>query len=81
LKVVSHTPVETEALEAIRQKGNWIDTQRQLIPEPEQLFTWWSYRSKDWEGANKGRRLDHIWATQALDGTIAATKVIKHDRV
>ncbi|MEP3232093.1 MAG: exodeoxyribonuclease III [Hyphomicrobiales bacterium] len=80
LKVVSHTPVETEALEAIRQKGNWIDTQRLLVPEPEELFTWWSYRSKDWENANKGRRLDHIWATQALDGTIASTKVIKHAR-
>ncbi|MBA4781661.1 MAG: exodeoxyribonuclease III [Rhizobiales bacterium] len=80
LKVVSHTPVETEALEAIRETGNWIDTQRHLIPEPEPVFTWWSYRSGNWEVANKGRRLDHIWASQSLSGTIAATRVLKHAR-
>ena len=27
-------------------------------PEPEKLYTWWSYRAPDWETANKGRRLD-----------------------
>ncbi|MEP3524279.1 MAG: exodeoxyribonuclease III [Hyphomicrobiales bacterium] len=80
LKVVSHTPIETEGLEAVRAKGRWIDTQRLLIPEPEELFTWWSYRSPNWEAANKGRRLDHIWATKHLDGTIARTKVLKHAR-
>ena len=80
LKVVSHTPIETEGLEAVRAKGRWIDTQRFLIPEPEELFTWWSYRSPNWEAANKGRRLDHIWATEHLDGTIAKTKVLKHAR-
>lgn len=80
LKVVSHTPVETEALEALRNKGQWIDTQRLLMPEPEQVFTWWSYRSATWEASNKGRRLDHIWASKHLDGTIASTRVLKHAR-
>lgn len=80
LKVVSHTPVETEGLEAIRLKGGWIDTQRHLIPEPEPVFTWWSYRSADWEASNRGRRLDHIWATGHLGPAIARTRVLKHAR-
>jgi len=80
LKVVSHTPIETTGLEAVRAAGNWIDTQRHLIPEPEELFTWWSYRSPDWEASNKGRRLDHIWATRHLDATIRRTKGLKHAR-
>ncbi|MEO1067451.1 MAG: exodeoxyribonuclease III [Pseudomonadota bacterium] len=80
LKVVSHTPVETESLEAVRKAGNWIDTTRHLIPEPESVFTWWSYRAKDWEASNKGRRLDHIWASEHLEGTIASTRVLTHAR-
>ena len=66
LGVVSHTPVETEALERIRRTGGWIDSMRHLKPEPERLYTWWSYRSPDWNAADKGRRLDHIWASPAL---------------
>ncbi len=80
LKVVSHTPIECKALEQIRRQGKWIDTQRHLIKEPEKLFTWWSYRSRNWEASNKGRRLDHIWASEHLTDTIVATKVIKHAR-
>ena len=34
---------------------------RMLVPEPEKLYTWWSYRAPDWAAADKGRRLDHIW--------------------
>ena len=63
LDVVSHTPVETEALEILRGEAGWIDTARHLTPEPEKIYTWWSYRSPDWAGANKGRRLDHLWVS------------------
>ncbi|MGZ3409477.1 MAG: exodeoxyribonuclease III [Xanthobacteraceae bacterium] len=66
LKVVSHTPVECEKLTAVQQSGNWIDIARHAIPEPEKVYTWWSYRASDWAAANKGRRLDHIWVSQAL---------------
>lgn len=66
LKVVSHTPVETEGLEKIRKTGEFIDAARALIPEPEKLFTWWSYRAKDFRKSNRGRRLDHIWVSEAL---------------
>ncbi len=66
LKVVSHTPIEVEALKAIQNAGQFADIARDLIPEPEQVFTWWSYRSKDWTKNNRGRRLDHIWVSPAL---------------
>lgn len=66
LKVVSHTPIETEALDAALADGNWHDAMRTHIPSPEKLYTWWSYRARDWSLANKGRRLDHIWCDGSL---------------
>lgn len=66
LKIVSHTPVETEALKALCANGGWVDLMRQQIPEPEKIYTWWSYRAKDWEISNRGRRLDHIWSSPDL---------------
>ncbi|MEO1561977.1 MAG: exodeoxyribonuclease III [Pseudomonadota bacterium] len=65
LKVVSHTPIEVEHLAAVQNAGAWIDTTRQDIPEGK-LYSWWSYRAKDWSAADKGRRLDHIWVTPDL---------------
>jgi exodeoxyribonuclease-3 len=60
---VSHTPAETEALEAVRVAGSFVDVARALRPAPEKLFSWWSYRNHDWKASNRGRRLDHVWAT------------------
>ena len=66
LDVVSHTPIETERLETLRQEAGWIDAARHLTPEPEKIYTWWSYRAKDWEASDRGRRLDHMWVTPDL---------------
>ena len=66
LKVVSHTPVEVEKLGGVQASHGWIDVARELIPEPEKLYTWWSYRARDWRASNRGRRLDHIWVSPAL---------------
>lgn len=66
LKVVSHTPVEVEKLERVIDAHGWIDVARAVIPEPEKLFTWWSYRARDWRASNRGRRLDHIWVSPSL---------------
>jgi exodeoxyribonuclease-3 len=66
LKVVSHTPGETDRLNAVRDLGGFVDLARQHRPDPEKLFTWWSYRSPDWTKNNRGRRLDHIWATSDI---------------
>lgn len=66
LNVVSHTPEETERLDSVRDAFGWIDLVRTGHPIPEKLYSWWSYRARDWEAADKGRRLDHIWATPEL---------------
>jgi len=80
LKVVSHTPQETQRLNEILALGNWRDAMRAVTPEPEKLFTWWSYRSKDWAAADKGRRLDHIWLCPKFAPTISAMRILKDAR-
>jgi exodeoxyribonuclease-3 len=78
VKVVSHTPVECEKLTAARDAGNWIDTMRVLTPEPEKLYTWWSYRAMDnWKAADRGRRLDHIWTSDALADRVSSIDIAK----
>jgi len=80
LKVVSHTPVEVEGLGAVMEAHDWIDTTRRFVPPEEELFTWWSYRNRTWPGSNRGRRLDHIWATPALEGRLVGAEVLTEAR-
>jgi exodeoxyribonuclease-3 len=63
LTVVSHTPIEVEALTRLQQSNEWVDLGRHFHPAPRRLHTWWSYRSPDWTRNDRGRRLDHMWAT------------------
>jgi exodeoxyribonuclease-3 len=65
LKIVSHTPQEIEALNIVKSSANWVDITRKDIPYGL-LYSWWSYRARDWDTADKGRRLDHIWATSDI---------------
>ncbi|WP_265587446.1 exodeoxyribonuclease III [Sphingomicrobium arenosum] len=74
LKVVSHTPIEVEALARLQQAHDFVDLGRRFIPAPERCYTWWSYRSKDYTKNDRGRRLDHMWASPAL-----ADKVVAHE--
>jgi exodeoxyribonuclease III len=80
LKIVSHTPIEVEALNRVRAAGKWDDLMRKVIPPNEKLYTWWSYRAKDWNQANKGRRLDHIWATPELSAGLSGIEVMRETR-
>lgn len=80
LKVVSHTPVETEGLESVRGKGGWVDIMRRHIPPEEKLFTWWSYRARDWRLSDRGRRLDHIWSSADLAPALARVEVLRDAR-
>ncbi|MGJ8528627.1 exodeoxyribonuclease III [Maritalea sp.] len=80
LKVVSHTPLETDTLNALQARRNWVDVVRKHIPHEERLYSWWSYRSKDWNASNKGRRLDHIWATPDIAGHSSQTVVLRDAR-
>ena len=62
LKIVSHTPQETERLEDSREAAGFTDIARVAVDYDQKLYSWWSYRAKDWAASNRGRRLDHIWA-------------------
>ena len=80
LKVVSHTPVETDGLKDVQAKGAWVDLVRERIPEPEKLFTWWSYRARDWDVSDRGRRLDHIWSSPDLSPALHDVTVMREAR-
>ncbi len=80
IKVVSHTPIECEALLAIQAAGGWHDVMRKHVPATEKLYTWWSYRAKDWLAANRGRRLDHVWTSENLAQRSTGIEVLKEAR-
>lgn len=80
LDVVSHTPIETEKLAAFRASLDWVDTARHFVPMDEKLYTWWSYRNRDWKVSNRGRRLDHIWVTPPLSGSLQSHAVLTSAR-
>ena len=65
-KVVSHTPVELEAMAALKASLGFIDLPREATPEPAKMFSWWSYRAADFRKSNRGLRLDHILVTPGL---------------
>jgi exodeoxyribonuclease-3 len=79
LKVVSHTPVEVEHFGRAQEAGGWVDVTRAHIPEGR-LYSWWSYRSPDWAAADKGRRLDHIWASPDIANAAEASRILRDAR-
>ena len=80
IDVVSHTPGETEALEDLRLEAGWTDAMRHLRPQPEKIYSWWSYRAADWRAADKGRRLDHIWLSGPLAPALKSMDVTRETR-
>lgn len=80
LKVVSHTPIETDGLNTVMAQGGWTDLIRQHIPPEEKIFTWWSYRARDWDAADKGRRLDHVWSAPELAQKLTDLMVLREAR-
>jgi exodeoxyribonuclease-3 len=79
LKIVSHTPVET-ALHTEWQQTCFTDGLRHFVPPEEKLYTWWSYRARDWLAADRGRRLDHVWVTHDLKGALRRHAILKDAR-
>jgi exodeoxyribonuclease-3 len=53
---------------------------RRDVPADEKIYTWWSYRARDWAAVDKGRRLDHIWLSPALAGSATAVSVVRDAR-
>ncbi len=80
LNVVSHTPVETENFEAMRKAGAWEDLMRLGIPHDQKLYTWWSYRAKDWAASDRGRRLDHVWSSANLVPSFLGYDILREAR-
>jgi exodeoxyribonuclease-3 len=80
LDVVSHTPVETELLNASVAAFEWQDVTRRFIPAQEKIYSWWSYRAQDWEASDRGRRLDHIWVSRALRDSVSEHAILKKAR-
>ena len=65
-KIVSHTPVEVDAFYALKASLDFVDVTRDTTPEPQRLFSWWSYRAMDFRASNRGLRLDHILVSPGL---------------
>lgn len=80
LKVVSHTPPEVERLGKLQESGGWVDVGRHYVPEPEKLYTWWSYRNRNHTVHNRGRRLDHFWITEPLKKSLKSCDTLIHAR-
>lgn len=80
LDVVSHTPIEVATLARFQAAHGWVDVGRQLVPAPARYYSWWSYRAKDWRASDRGRRLDHIWASPVLAAKARAHRVIEPAR-
>jgi exodeoxyribonuclease-3 len=80
LDVVSHTPPETTRLNKLLAEGGFVDAVRHFVPAEQKLFTWWSYRNRDWAASNRGRRLDHVWVTPGLVPQLATAEVMRDAR-
>lgn len=77
---VSHTEIERKKLIRNMEEFGFIDAPRKLIDHNEKLYSWWSYRSPNWEASNRGRRLDHIWISNSLQDSLKATSSVKSMR-
>lgn len=80
LKEVSHTPIEIDKMAELYKSLNWHDAIRRFVPESEKLYSWWSYRNRDWAMSDRGRRLDHIWVTETLEKYIKSGYILREVR-
>jgi exodeoxyribonuclease-3 len=81
LGVVSHTPIEVEKMTRLQKSLNFVDTHRHFVSEAEKLYSWWSYRGLDPLKSDRGRRLDHIWATPNLKNYLKSAQIYRAFRV
>ena len=78
--VVSHTDIERDKIELMRQSLNFTDSARHFIAKDNKSYSWWSYRNRDWKKSKRGRRLDHIWVTDPLKTALKSYKVLSDAR-
>ena len=75
----NHEPA-VDRLGQVQASHDWVDAVRHFVPHSEKLYSWWSYRARDWRASNRGRRLDHVWVTPALAKNLAAASVFADAR-
>ncbi len=80
LKVVSHTPIEVEKLGNVQNSAGFVDAVRHFVDPSQKVYTWWSYRAPDWDTADRGRRLDHIWVTPPLVDRLRGYQITRATR-
>ncbi len=78
--VISHTESERLALQSLQESFDFIDVGRYFVDFEQKLYSWWSYRNRDWKKSNRGRRLDHIWASRALEAKLQTIDYISSAR-
>ena len=78
--VVSHTDIERKNLLELMDKGGFTDAVRNYFGDEETLYSWWSYRARDWAASNRGRRLDHIWVSHDLSDKIKGAEILAEAR-
>ena len=80
-KIVSHTPVEVEAMRALQASLGFTDVIRDAHPEDQKLASWWSYRAADFRQSNRGLRLDHLWTSPGLTPAVIPGSARIHEDV
>ena len=58
------------------ERGTTVVYADRFVPEDEKCYTWWSYRNKDWEKSNRGRRLDHVWVSPPLAEALRGHEIL-----
>ena len=76
---VSQNPSGGGDLGAAQEAGGWVDVTRADIPQGP-LYSWWSYRAQDWDSADRGRRLDHVWATRDIASAAHGSRILRDAR-
>lgn len=80
LDTISHTYMEVYHFNKLMKSINFIDVGRELVSCEKKLYTWWSYKNIGWRENDKGRRLDHILATQNLKESLHQYLICKEFR-
>ena len=78
--VVSHTEIERKKIIDMQKKGGWIDAVREFFGPEQVLYSWWSYRARNYIESDRGRRLDHIWVSIDLASKIDKVEIHKNTR-
>jgi exodeoxyribonuclease-3 len=80
LNVISHTKFETDAFQRLLLECDLIDSARIFFDNNKKIFTWFSYRSKNWKLSYRGRRLDHILISNNLKKFVKNFQILEEFR-